>query len=37
MAEFYASIYTLYVTSGGDAAIGVTLKFVHEMVSTNYF
>ncbi|XP_018523231.1 CD9 antigen isoform X2 [Lates calcarifer] len=32
MAEFYASIYTLYVTSGGDAAIGVTLKFVHEML-----
>ncbi|GAA6215537.1 CD9 antigen-like isoform X2 [Lates japonicus] len=31
MAEFYTSMYALYVTNG-DAAIGVTLKFVHEML-----
>ncbi|KAK9535530.1 hypothetical protein VZT92_007905 [Zoarces viviparus] len=32
IAEFYASMYTLYVTSGGDPVIGATLTFIHRML-----
>lgn len=32
MVEFYSSIYTLYVTSGGDPVIGATLTFIHNML-----
>uniref|UniRef100_A0A672YI48 Tetraspanin n=1 Tax=Sphaeramia orbicularis TaxID=375764 RepID=A0A672YI48_9TELE len=29
IAEFYSSLYALYVSSGGDPAIGVILTFIH--------
>ncbi|XP_040917748.1 CD9 antigen isoform X2 [Toxotes jaculatrix] len=32
IAEFYTSMYLLYVKGGGDPAIGVTLTFVHNML-----
>ncbi|XP_071330530.1 CD9 antigen isoform X2 [Trachinotus anak] len=32
MAEFYSSMYVLYVKNGGDPGIGVSLTFVHRML-----
>ncbi|KAG7216202.1 hypothetical protein INR49_029051 [Caranx melampygus] len=32
MAEFYTSLYLLYVKSSADPAIGVTLVFIHNML-----
>uniref|UniRef100_A0A8C6SR12 Tetraspanin n=1 Tax=Neogobius melanostomus TaxID=47308 RepID=A0A8C6SR12_9GOBI len=31
VVEFYTSLYTLYVTSGGDPALAVVLTFLHKM------
>lgn len=32
--EFYASMYTLYLTSNGDQVIAATLSLIHNTVST---
>ncbi|KAK2833830.1 hypothetical protein Q5P01_017719 [Channa striata] len=32
VAEFYNTMYVLYVNNGGDPAIGITLTFIHNML-----